>query len=203
MPVVIATGRNAKSVNKFICRLDNNIFSGFILENGLIARNFLFGPKTARDGEMEKYVKTMLKGWEKIPGYEKCIALTPPLWLKNPHMHIKRLMTLSKKSWHIYKENNKFFIYPFFPTKLSGIRALNFKPHIVLGDGKNDMDMLSKAEYAGTLASAHKDIKNLVKEKEGYCSPLESHGGTEDLLKWAYKILKPRQNIDYAITENT
>ncbi len=188
--VIIATGRNAKSVNKFISRLDNNIFTGFILENGLIARTALLEKRTGPDFGMEKYVVSKLKGWEKIPGYEKCIALIPPLWLKNPYEHIKRVAVLSGKSWHIYRENNKFFLFPFFPSKLAGIRALGIKPHIALGDGKNDMDMLREAEYPGTLASAHEDIKNLVKKKGGYCSAFASHEGTEDLLEWAYAILK-------------
>lgn len=188
IPVVIATGRNARSVGNLTEQLEQISFSGFILENGLIARTSIYRENEKKEDEW-KDLYEMLPGWERLKGYENCLGLIFPYNVKDPKAVITHALNHLGKSAHLYQENHKLFVYPFLASKLDGIQALNFEPFIVLGDEINDMDMLRAGAYPGTLASAHEDIRQFIHETGSYCSEFSSHAGTEDLLKWAETLV--------------
>jgi hydroxymethylpyrimidine pyrophosphatase-like HAD family hydrolase len=183
-PVVIATGRNALSVGKLAEHIPEVRFSGFVLENGLIARTDLYGKIPLEEGWTE--VCGMLPGWNRLKGYENCLGLEVPESEDDPGKTVREVLARTGRTAHLYQEPGKIFIFPFLASKLTGIRTLNFSPFVVLGNGTNDVDMLEAAAYPGTLSSAHERVRDKVLTRgRGHCSCLCSHAGTEDLLKWA------------------
>jgi len=131
----------------------------------------------------------MLPGWERLSGYESCLGLIPPRSADDPKSVITDALARAGKGEHLlYQERHKIFVYPFFPSKLSGIRSLGFEPFIVLGDELNDLDMLYAASWPATLITAHEGVKGCIRERNGYCSSFASHAATEDLLRWVLRI---------------
>jgi len=181
LPVLIATGRNAKSVGGLTDQLENISFSGFVLENGMIARTDLFA---YTENHADEWADLALRfpDWRRISGYENCLGLAFPRCEENVKKKVQQVLDSMGKTAHLYLEHGKIFVYPYLAGKLSGIQALGFEPHIVLGDDINDLDMLRAAAYSATMASAHEKVRHLVMEKGNYCSAFSSHKGTEDLL---------------------
>ena len=187
IPVIIATGRNARSVSRLTDQLKHITFSGFVLENGMIARSKLFEAGLPADRWTMLYQR--FPGWKRLKNYESCLAMIAPASVNDPKAEAGARLNNNLKSLHIYREGQKIFVYPRLPGKFAGIRTLNFEPYIVLGDEINDMDMLWAGEYPGTIASACKEVLRYVHTSGGYCSRFSSHAGTEDLLKWAAKTI--------------
>lgn len=187
-PVVIATGRSALSVKKFTDQISDIHFSGFILENGLVARDSLYvGQK--RDDRW-RYVLQRVPDWEVLKGYENCLGLVPPEGISDPVEYIRRIVIESGVECLIYPERYKIFLYPQKMDKTSGLAFLKMDPFIALGNETNDMQMLSISSYPVTLQSSCSQIQELVKRKNGYCSSRSSHSGTEDMLDWVYRKLQ-------------
>jgi len=187
IPVVIATGRNAQSVQRLVCQLENVSFCGFVTENGLVSRRYL---KAINYQDKWDDVTGLLPDWERLSGYEECLGLMIPLYAEEPEKIVAEVLVRRGKTGHIYRENRKLFVYPFMPSKLSGIRDLGFEPFIALGDEVNDLDMLDAAAYPATLITAHKDVRHCVRKKKGYCSDQISHAATEVLLKYVGEKLR-------------
>ncbi|MGE0085962.1 MAG: HAD family hydrolase [Desulfococcaceae bacterium] len=181
MPVLIATGRNAKSVGGLTDQLENIFFSGFVLENGMVARTSLYADTENPVDEWAE-IAQHFPDWRRISGYENCLGLAFDRSEENPGKRVREVLDSMGKTAHLYQEPGKIFVYPYLSGKLSGIQVLGFEPHIVLGDDINDLDMLSAAGYSATMASAHEKVRHLVMEKGNYCSEFSSHKGTEDLL---------------------
>jgi len=200
LPLIIATGRNAHSVHNLVKQIDELKVSGFVMENGLVARTQLFPEcKTesykmgifAENQNADKWesLASMLPDWERLTGYEECAGFVFPPDAENPKAILENALSRSGKTGFIYQEDHKIFVYPSFPSKLAGIRALGFEPFIALGDEFNDLEMLRAGVYQATSADAHEAVKKCVREKQGYCSPFAGHRAAEDILAWAGGII--------------
>lgn len=187
IPVLIATGRNAQSVERLVCQLENVSFSGFVMENGLVSSRHL---KPSMKQDQWADVVELLPDWERMKEYQECLGLMIPLDSQEPEKIVEEVLAHRGRTGHIYRENRKLFVYPFMPSKLSGIRNLGFEPFIALGDELNDLDMLDAAEYPATLITAHSDVRRCVREKKGYCTDRMSHAATEILLKYVGEKLR-------------
>lgn len=182
--IVIATGRNALSVKKLTDQIPDIHFSGFILENGLVVRDSLNIDK--KQDDKWRYVRDRVPAWEFLPGYENCLGLIPPKSFSNPAHYIEKIVMASGEKWFVYAEHQKIFIYPQLPDKTKGFKTFNFHPFIALGNESNDMQLLSLCSCPVTLQGSCNQIQDIVKKKNGFCSKLSSHLGTEDMLAWVY-----------------
>ncbi len=187
IPVVIATGRNAQSVQRLVCQLENVSFRGFVMENGLVSRTYL---KAIKYQDKWADAAGQLPDWERLTGYEECLGLMIPPYTEEPEKIVEEVLASTGRTGHIYRENRKLFVYPLMPSKLSGIRDLGLEPFIALGDEVNDLDMLDAAAYPATLITAHKDVRHCVQERKGYCTDQVSHAATEFLLTYASEKLR-------------
>ncbi len=168
LPIVIATGRNAQSVERLVCQLPDVNFYGFVMENGFTAKTSLYHDRLAEDKWAD--VISLLPEWERLDCYENCLGLIFPSYVENPKAILRNALIKQNKTGYLYQERHKIFVYPSAPGKLSGIRALGADPLIAVGDEINDLDMLNAALYCGTLSTAHESIKQAVQEKNGYCA---------------------------------
>lgn len=187
IPIVIATGRNAQSVQRLVNQLPNVRFYGFVLENGLVTRTDLHNNQDVFKDEWAD-VMPYLFGWERLSGYERCLGLIPPAFVQNPESVLKNAMSDTGKNGCLCRDRHKLFVYPSNPSKLSGIRSLMAKPLIALGNECNDLDMLEFSKYSASIDTAHEQVKQLIRQKNGYCSILSSHAASEDILRWVKKI---------------
>ncbi|MEZ4525144.1 MAG: HAD hydrolase family protein [Desulfobacterales bacterium] len=73
LPVIIATGRNARSVGGLTDQLDIS-FSGFVLENGMIARTSLYAHTENPEDEWAEIAR-QFPDWRRISGYENCLGM--------------------------------------------------------------------------------------------------------------------------------
>lgn len=192
IPVAIATGRNARSVSRLVVQLNEVDFRGFVLENGLAARPTLDPPMESRiePDDVWADVARSLPEWERLQGYETCLAMIAPPALENPADYLKTRLEATHPDVHFYREARKIFVFPRRPSKLSGVRALNLAPYIVLGDETNDLDLVAAARHAGVPASAHDTVKQCAAKNGHYCSPNHSHGAAVDLLEWAEEQIR-------------
>ena len=185
--IIIATGRNALSVKKLTDQIPDIHFSGFILENGFVARDSLNIDNNRND--KWRYIRDRVPAWESLPGYENCLGLIPPKNFINPADYIEKIVKDSGENWLVYPEHHKIFIYPQSPDKTTGLTSFNIHPFIALGNESNDMQLLSICSCPVTLQDSCNQIQDIVKKKNGYCSMLSSHLGTEDMLAWVYNKL--------------
>ncbi len=187
LPVVIATGRNAQSVGRLVEHLGHVRFNGFILENGLVARKRLQIHGAGKDAWAA--VMEVLPGWDRLDGYENCLGVIPPPWIQDPSAVLEEALSLAGKTGCLYPERHKLFVYPSLPSKLAGAGSLGIEPYIVLGNDLNDLDILDAASHCATLISAHEQVRQRVRDKGGYCSPLSSHAASENLLSWVVETV--------------
>lgn len=219
LPVIIATGRNARSVGRVLKNLSGISFRGFVLENGLLARTRLMENPNPRDrtasarnpnplpssrsvpetwpGTLPKKwddpwapICRRLPEWRRLEDYETCLGLLFPRSETSPRESMEAALADAGMTGHIWVEPRKVFVYPSPPGKLLGIRSLNVEPFIVLGDERNDIDLLRAAAHPGTLASAHPEVQRTVETRGGYRSRSFSHAGAEDLLRWAAALAR-------------
>ncbi|MFV9646332.1 MAG: hypothetical protein ACNYWU_10970 [Desulfobacterales bacterium] len=188
MPVVIATGRNALSVKRLTVQLPNVRFGGFVLENGFVVKGSL-DCESRLENEWD-FIIDLLPDWERLPGYENCLGLIPPENRNDPINVVRQILGETGKAGYVYSESRKIFIYPGVPNKMSGLHRLRIHPYATLGNDLNDLQMLKNSSCPVTLSAACVQIKNIVKEKNGYCSSLSSHAATEDMLAWTYNKLQ-------------
>ncbi len=187
-PIIIATGRNALSVKKLTDQIPEIHFSGFILENGFVARDSL---KIGNNQDDKwRYIRDRVPAWESLPGYENCLGLIPPKNFSNPAGYIEEIVKDSGENWLVYPEHHKIFIYPQSPDKTTGLMSFNIHPFFALGNESNDMQLLSICSCPVTLQDSCNQIQDIVIKKNGYCSMLSSHLGTEDMLAWVYNKLQ-------------
>jgi hydroxymethylpyrimidine pyrophosphatase-like HAD family hydrolase len=187
-PLVIATGRNALSVEKLTEQIDEISFLGFILENGFVVRELLKNDKQIEAKWCS--ILELIPDWEPLPGYENCLGLIPPQKMSKPKEYIQKLLKTTGEKGYVWSEHRKIFIYPQSPDKTIGLSSLNVFPFIALGDEINDTQLLSMSSYPVTLQDSCKQIQAIVQKKKGYCSMLSSHLATEDMLAWALSKLQ-------------
>lgn len=193
LPVVIATGRNALSVGRLVEHLERVRFKGFVLENGLVAREQL--QRHAVETDTWTGVMHRLSGWERLEGYENCLGVIPPYTVQDAAVRLCEALLQAGKTGYLYPERHKLFVYPSFPSKLAGARSLGIEPYIALGNDLNDLDILGAASHCATPVSAHEKVRLRIFEKGGYCSPLYSHAASEDLLSWVETILSEARGL--------
>ncbi|SRR5579883_1336131 len=186
IPIAIATARNAQNIQQLVNQLPNVNFCGFVTENGLVTRTSLDDEAPMKS--QWNAVTDLLPDWLQLTGYENSLGLIPPKSLHNPESVLQDALLQSAQDGYIYLDGHKIFVYPSVPTKLAGIYSLGLNPFITLGNDLNDLDVLTASSYAGTLSTAHEQVRSLVKTKGGYCSSLVSHAATEDLLLWIYHL---------------
>lgn len=187
IPTAIATARHAQNIKQLVNQLPEACFCGFVTENGLVT-------KTSLDNEYSiknewSTVVSLLPDWLQLTGYENCLGLIPPKSLTNAEAVLHHALIQSGKDGYIHLDGHKIFVYPTAFSKLAGVLSLGFNPLITLGNDLNDLDVLSVSRYPATLSTAHEQVKEVVKMKNGYCSSLVSHAATEDLLLWTYKLI--------------
>ncbi|MBD2336461.1 HAD hydrolase family protein [Calothrix sp. FACHB-156] len=187
IPIVIATARNANNVKQLVQKIPEVHFSGFVTENGLVAKKCLDETSIYPinwDGFMD-----LLPNWLQLSDYENCLGLIPPASCNNGAFFLQKILLNNNINGYIYLDGHKIFIYPSIPSKLIGLQLLKILPLIALGNDLNDLDMLNSSIYTATLMTAHEQVKETVNSKGGYCSSLFSHAGTEELLVWAYELV--------------
>lgn len=185
IPVVIATARNAQNIKHLVNQIPNVRFCGFVTENGLVAKLHI-DDQTPVNNEWNA-IANLLPDWLQLTGYENCLGLVPPKCLENAEMVLRNTLSQRSKNGYVYLDGHKIFVYPSMPSKLAGVRFLDFNPLITLGNDLNDLDVLNASCYTATLSTGHEKVKDIVYAKNGYCSSLVSHAATEDLLLWTYK----------------
>jgi len=183
LPVLIVTGRNARSVQKMTDQLPHLILGGFVLENGMISRTAL--PSGRPENDPWAGAAARLPGWRRLTDYENCLAMVAPPDAPDPLGTLEKVLHACGDGCRLHREGPKVFAYPRKPGKLAGVLELGFDPFIALGDEWNDADLLEACKYPGTLISASETVREIVGRKNGYCAPAASHAGTEDLLRWA------------------
>ena len=198
LPVIVATGRNARSVHRVLNHLEGIAFHGFVLENGLLSRSSLIPEKDPEDcippnptkRDPWKPICRRLPGWRRLENYENCLGLVFPESEASPERAVEKALKETGITGHVRLEPRKVFVYPTPPSKRFGIRSFNVEPFIVLGDEQNDIDLLKSSTHPGTLASAHIQVRRTVETRGGYCSRFSFHAGTEDLLRWAAGVAR-------------
>ncbi|MBH8577038.1 HAD hydrolase family protein [Nostocaceae cyanobacterium CENA369] len=187
IPIVIATARNAQNVKQLVQQIPDVCFWGFVTENGLVAKFHL--DETPRTTSNWNAVTNLLPNWSQLTGYENCLGLIAPKYFENSDSFLRKILFENDITGYVYLDGHKIFIYPSMPSKLKGIQFLKFFPLITLGNDLNDLNILNASHYTATLSTAHEEVKEVVNRKGGYCSSLNSHAATEELLLWTYELV--------------
>ncbi len=196
LPVIIATGRNARSAGRLISQLTDIRFAGFVLENGMIARREMWMPQNdpRRCPAPWESVREKLPRLDLMPGYEDSLALRIPDHISpadiDPAAEVRSALAACGCTGHYYREGRKIFVYPRSPSKLRAVQSLGFFPFIMLGDYLNDLDAMEAAAHCGTLPTAHEKALRLVRRKGGCLTAGTDHAGSEELLRWAVELLR-------------
>ena len=188
LPIVIATGRNAQSVQRLVAQTEGVRYGGFVLEHGLIARQQLDAGR--EQGTPWQPLARLLPTWRHLPGYERCLGVIPPLDLINPQIVLQQALAASNLQGTILVEGHKLFVCPTMPDKLMGLKALNIVPHFALGNAQNDLTVLSASTHAVTLSTAEAEVRAVIAARAGYCAPTSAHAATEDMLRWVLNHLR-------------
>ncbi|MBF0229157.1 MAG: HAD hydrolase family protein [Desulfamplus sp.] len=197
-PIVIATGRNSASVHKLVSKLPNVKFSGFVLENGFVAKNKIDDESTIKSVDDWNEIASLFPEWERLPFYENCVGFVfnfdqndidrgaIDLKLK----YAKSILEQNGYNYPVYKERRKIFIYPDDVDKMKGLALLGINPYIVMGDGTNDIQMMQQSTFSITLSSGASELKEIVSKKDGFCSMQIEHQAAYEMLNFAYNIVK-------------
>ncbi|CAK8718339.1 MAG: Hydroxymethylpyrimidine pyrophosphatase [Candidatus Electronema aureum] len=187
LPTFIATGRNAFSVEKITNQLTKVHFAGFVLENGFIVKTDI--SSTNQHKRKWRFADKVPVDWEPILGYESSVGFILPNRYENPAALVQQLLKETQENGYVCHQHPKIFIYPQMPDKMLGLAQFNVEPYISLGNDLNDMQLLQKSTHSVTLSTACPEIQEIVKGKNGYCSPFTAHAAAEDMLRWAYAKL--------------
>ena len=225
-PVVIATGRNAKSVHKLVSQLPDVRFSGFVLENGFVVKheiddknivrgkiqsqtnNIHMNSKIINNPEWKKQddwdkIADLFPDWERLPFYENCAGFVFPfdqddidrMVINTKVEHAQKILDKHGYNYPVYKEKRKIFIYPGHVDKMKGLALLGVHPYIAIGDGTNDLEMMQQSTVSVTLNSGSSELKEIVKQKNGFCSMQTEHNAACEMLEFAYwKLVLAPQN---------
>ena len=185
-PLVIATGRNATSTGRLVRQLPDVSFSGFVLENGFVAKQRIEDPipyNTKWDD-----IAAFFPSWERLPFYENCAGFVPPSSDREAAKEIAEAI-LKKYGYDdlVYRENKKIFIYPGTVDKMRGLSILGIHPYIALGDQINDIQMMEESTCPVMPESGSDQLKMIVNKKKGFCSLLTSHEAAREMLCFAHK----------------
>ncbi|CAK8721117.1 Hydroxymethylpyrimidine pyrophosphatase [Candidatus Electronema halotolerans] len=183
LPTFITTGRNAPSVAKITEQLAKVRFAGFVLENGFVVKTDLSRPYP--QPKQWRFAAKVPPSWEAIPGYECSTGFILPDGEKKPRQLVEQLMQESGEEGCIIFQPPKIFVYPQEPDKMLGLSRFNAAPYIALGNDFNDIQLFQHSKHPVTLTAACPELKAIVQEKNGYCSPLAAHAAAEDMLAWA------------------
>ncbi|MBF0376618.1 MAG: HAD hydrolase family protein [Desulfamplus sp.] len=197
-PIVIATGRNSASVYKLVRKLPNVKFSGFVLENGFVAKNKIDDESTLKSVHDWDKIASLFPEWERLPFYENCVGFVfnfdkndidrGAIDLKLEYA--KSILEQNGYNYPVYKEIRKIFIYPDHVDKMKGLALLGINPYIVMGDGTNDIQIMEQSTFAITLSSGASKLKEIVNKKNGFCSMQEEHNAAFEMLEFAYNKIK-------------
>lgn len=190
IPTFITTGRNAPSVRKLTDQIPEVRFAGFVLENGFVVKKDLNCPDPQK--KKWKFADRVPPDWEPIPGHERSAGFILPKKQKNPAELVRNLLEETQEQGYISFQHPKIFVYPQEPDKMQGLAEFNVRPHIALGNDINDTQLMQASIYPVTLQTAHSSIREIVKQKNGYCSPFAGHAAAEDMLHRACSKLSAR-----------
>ena len=188
LPIVIATGRNAQSVQRLVAQTAGVGYAGFVMEHGLVARHSLSNVSDRVSPWLP--LNSLLGTWRQLPGYEQCLGVIPPPDLAKPRDVLQQALDITHLQGTIHEEGHKFFVCPTEPDKMVGLRAITIEPLFALGNGLNDLSLLAASTYAVTLRTAEPEVRAIVAAKSGYCSALCSHQATADMLAWVLDHLR-------------
>lgn len=178
-PVILATGRHARSVAGLVSQLPEVNFAGFVLENGEHATTDL-SAETKTDARWDDLFGK-LPGWTRLDGFTRCLGVIPPPDFAETDEFLTELLN---GSGHLWRDGRKRFLYHAEPSKARGVRTLGFEIFLALGNETNDLDLLEAAVHVGAPSDAHPDIRALVARRGGFESST-SHSGSVELLDWA------------------
>ncbi|MBF0200464.1 MAG: hypothetical protein HQK66_03955 [Desulfamplus sp.] len=209
-PLVIATGRNAVSTRRLVMELPDVRFFGFVFENGFVAKKNILS-SISYSTKWER-MASLFPAWERLPFYENCLGLIPPgppgespedfaleisretsedfspgTPRETPEDFAGKIIRANGFDDHVYRENRKIFIYPGRIDKMRGLSMLGVHPYIAMGDEINDLQMLQDSSFPVTSRESIEILKAVVHEKNGFCSPLNSHEAACDMLEFAYR----------------
>lgn len=197
-PVVIATGRNARSVDKLVSQLPDVRFSGFVLENGFVVREKI-DDKITISSQWER-VAALFPDWERLPFYENCAGFIfssgkadsqiNRVDIESRAQYAEKILIRSGYNYLVYKEKRKLFIYSGSVDKMRGLALLGVHPYIAMGDGSNDLEMFQQSDCPVGLISGAPELKEIVIQKNGFCSMQSSHSATCEMLEFAYEKIK-------------
>ncbi|MCI5168642.1 MAG: hypothetical protein D3903_21740 [Candidatus Electrothrix sp. GM3_4] len=183
IPTFITTGRNAPSVRKLTHQIPEVAFAGFVLENGFVVKKDINSPDPQKKNW--KFAEKVPPDWEVIPGYERSVGFILPKGAKNPEKFVQQLLEDTGEKGYVCFQHPKIFVYPAEPDKMLGLSSFNVHPYVTLGNDLNDIQLIEQSTHPITLQTAHLTIREIVKQKNGYCSPFADHAGAEDMLRWA------------------
>lgn len=181
IPTFITTGRNAPSVYKLTHQIPEVAFAGFVLENGFVVKKDIKTPDPRKKNW--KFADKVPPDWKNIPGYERAVGFILPEEQKDPEGLVRRLLQDTGEEGYVCFQHPKIFVYPGEPDKMRGLSCFNVHPYIVLGNDINDIQLFKQSTHPITLQTAHRTIREIVKKKNGYCSPFVHHAGAEDMLR--------------------
>jgi hypothetical protein len=182
VPVILATGRHARSVAGLVSQLPDVNFAGFVLENGEHSTVEL-AAETESHARWDKLFEK-LPGWTRLDGFARCLGVIPPPDFPSPD---DVLLELLGGNGHLWRDGKKRFLHHAEPSKARGVRALGFEVFLALGNETNDLDLLETALHLGAPSDSHPAVRALVSRRGGFESGT-SHAGSVELLDWALSI---------------
>ncbi|MBF0203496.1 MAG: HAD hydrolase family protein [Desulfamplus sp.] len=216
-PVVIATGRNGNSVYKLVSQLPDVQFKGFVFENGFVAKHKIgdnqitaydWIPVTPNNENQQcifmvkvaiwNKIAALFPDWERLPYYENSVGFVFPFDKKDIDSgamdrvagHAEKILKENGYNYCVHKETKKLFIYPGHVDKMKGLALLRVHPYIAMGDESNDLQMMQQSNFPITLNSCASEVKDLIKQKNGFCSMQTSHNAACEMLEFAYEKIK-------------
>ncbi len=198
--IAVVTGKRERSYEREPIQ-----YARFVaLENGCILKD-----NGKRDEEWERRID---KDYDRDRIFDEVKSKYPEKYLdKKKYMVIIKYRTLEErdrikkildeipeKNFKIYEnEGTKTIeILPKNRGKGKVIERISFRTSIPLGnfygigDSRNDIDMLKIVGHPNTFESASDDVKKVVKEKNGYITPFDSHRGIQDILQKIYEEIR-------------
>ena len=161
--------------------------------------------EVVRNGLIDDLLR-VAPNWQVVPNYRQLVCCIPvddsklhSSDLRNgmsgscesDHEFLQRFLKDYEHShqWRIIQERHKFFMYPSYPDKLGGVRALGVvQLDVCAGDDcQYDQALLEQSCFPLTVRSAPAALRRVVTERNGVVIDCEGHLAAVALLE---KILE-------------
>lgn len=142
-------------------------------------------------------IAALFPDWERLPFYENCAGFVfnftqkdiDAIAIDTKVKHAQQVLTQNGYTYPVYKEKRKVFIYPDHIDKMRGVKLLGFYPYIAIGDGSNDLQLMQQSTIPVMPNSGAPELKEIVVQKNGFCSMKMEHAASFEMLDFAYNLL--------------